>query len=133
MKNDNNVTIIVENDGNKPGFNIYLSFSGVKELLMHHRHNGLLYLLLKDGMSVGELRRWKPVDVSGARGSRRRMKGRRKSERLDSMVRHLLKCVDAYIAERKTSETLIEADVKPAYSESQISWKSADYLTQDIA
>ena len=57
MKENRNVRIKAENNGNKNGFNIYIVFSGHKEFLMHHRHNGLLYGILKDGISISDLRR----------------------------------------------------------------------------
>ena len=88
-----NVKVIAINNGNKEGFNIFLDFSGQREFLMHHRHNGLLYNLLKDGMRTDALRRWEPV----CHGRNKRVRGKR----LESMVMHLLAVVDDYIEERE--------------------------------
>jgi hypothetical protein len=43
------------------GLDIYLDISGNKHYLTTRRPNGLLYLLLKDGKTIGELRRTKPA------------------------------------------------------------------------
>ena len=64
MKNTTrNVRIYAENLGSRHGFNIYLDFSGQREFLMYHRHNGLTYDVLKDGMSLGELYRLDPYSL----------------------------------------------------------------------
>ena len=84
----NNIRVIAEDYGNDPGFLIYIDFSGQRECLMYHRRNGLLYKELKDGMSLGAMKRWKP-DYS-----------RRSSTKLERMMEHLNKVVDEYLAER---------------------------------
>ena len=94
MKNfTRNVRITAINNGGADGFNIYLDFSGQREFLMHHRHNGLLYALLKDGIRADELRRWAPI---AGRGSR----SRATADKIRGMVDHLLLVVDDYAAER---------------------------------
>jgi hypothetical protein len=43
------------------GLDIYLDISGKKcFLIKHRRSNGLMYQMLKDGMSIAELRKVKP-------------------------------------------------------------------------
>ena len=94
MKNfTRNVRITAINNGGADGFNIYLDFSGQREFLMHHRHNGLLYALLKDGIRVDKLRRWTP---SVGRGSR----SRAIADKIRGIVDHLLLVVDDYATER---------------------------------
>lgn len=84
-----NVRVFAQNREGRTGFNIYLDFSGQREFLFTHRHNGLLYNLLKDGVRTDDLRRWTP---------RRNTPSCR---RLQGMVSHLLAVVDAYAAERE--------------------------------
>lgn len=61
--NSNN-RIFAENSGNSSGFDIWLELSGERHYLMHHRHNAMMYVLLKDGISLGELARWKPQNAA---------------------------------------------------------------------
>ena len=87
-----NVRIIAANNGSRTGFNIYLDYSGHREFLVYHRHNGLLYNLLKDGIWADTLRRQVPRNGGG----KKRIRGRR----FRGMVSHLLDVVDAYDDER---------------------------------
>ncbi len=61
--NSNN-RILVENSGNRSGFDIWLDLSGERHYLMHHRHNAMMYVLIKDGISLGELARWRPENAA---------------------------------------------------------------------
>lgn len=98
MKNSNrNIRILAENNGTQDGFNVFLDFSGRREYLTYHRHNGLLYALLKDGVALDDMRRWKPARM--VRGSRRR--SRVNAGRVHSMVSHLLNVVDDYLLDRE--------------------------------
>ena len=96
MKRNNNIRIIAENRNGERGFNIYLDFSGKREYLMGHRHNGLLYDFLKDGLSVNEMKRWKPTGNVRMRNRSRGIS----SMRLQNMVEHLILVVDEYMLER---------------------------------
>ena len=87
--NQNNVKVIAENNGNNPGFLIFIDFSGHRECLMHHRHSGLLYNELKDGMNLGEMKRWKANHSKW-----------RSSTKLERMMDHLNKVVDEYLTEK---------------------------------
>ena len=65
-------------------FDIYLEFSGQREWLMSHRHNGYLFKLLERGISLGDLRRF---------GGRREQ----------SRVQYLLRVIDEYLEEEKSA------------------------------
>ena len=96
MKNGaRNVRIIAVNAAGKQGFDIFLDFSGQREYLMSHRHNGPLYSMLCDGAPLDEVRRWRP-----AAGRRLCAVNRRHSETLHNSVRHLLLVVDDYLLEQ---------------------------------
>ncbi len=69
-----NTIIYAENcQDNMPGFNIYLNASGQKRFLTYHRHNAPLYLLLKDGMKVKDLKTWSPSPDNSRRRYRREL------------------------------------------------------------
>lgn len=96
-----NVSIAAVNNGKEHGFHIYLDFSGQREYLTYHRHNGLLYGLLKDEIRVDALRRWTPS------AKRHVSKSLTSDKRLRSMVKHLLEVVDDYIREREAERAAI--------------------------
>ena len=89
-----NIRIFAENSGN--GFNIYIEFSGQREYLMFHRHNALLYDILKDGITVNDIRRWKPSMFC-----RKKLRRKSVSEKLYNMLKHLLLVIDDYLIERE--------------------------------
>ena len=99
--NQRNIKVFAVNDGNNPGFSIILEFSGQREFLLHHKHNGLLYNLLKDGIRLEELRRHKPKGSSSLSPYYHGIQ-RSRSTKLNSMVSHLLTVIDTYIEERIT-------------------------------
>ena len=92
--NVRNLRIIAENNAGKDGFNIILEFSGQREYLMTHRHNGLLYNYLKDGVDVADVRRLTPgkigKDVTGKYGA----------GQLYEKVHYLVAVIDSYMLER---------------------------------
>lgn len=103
MKSINsNIRLIAVNRDCRPGFNIYLEFSGQREYLMSHRHNGILYNMLKDGVRLADLQR--------LRGNKKlssnfyRIYGDYRGNVLDSMVFHLLNVVDGYMVEKFADE-----------------------------
>ena len=99
--NTNN-RIFAENSGNSSGFDIWLDLSGERHYLMHHRHNAMMYVLLKDGISLGELARWKPENVAIVR----RYFGGVSIRQIDKMtnsVSNVLKTARKYLDE--TQET----------------------------
>ena len=97
-KSNRNIRVLAVNAGRKSGFHIFLEFSGQQEYLMTHRHNALLFRLLKDGMALDDIRRWRPSHLyRGKTGAVRRGSG---SVCLDNMVRHLILVIDAYLLDR---------------------------------
>ena len=88
-KTYNNIRVIAENKDYKPGFIIYIDFSGQREYLMDHRENRLLFKELKGGMNLGELKRWKTSRSY-----------RKSAIKLERMMSHLNRVVDSYLAER---------------------------------
>ena len=90
-----NLRIFAENNEGKDGFHIILEFSGQREYLMSHRHNGLLYNYLKDGVDMADVRRLTPgkigKDVAGKDGA----------GRLYEKVHHLVAVIDSYMIERE--------------------------------
>lgn len=95
--NTRNVTVYAVNDCRNSGYDIYIAFSGRGEFLMHHRHNGLLYAILKDGIHVDDLKRinYKAMlkNVGSRQGNRQRI------TRLDLAIRHLRRVIDEYMME----------------------------------
>lgn len=64
-------------------FDIYLDFSGQREWLMMHRHNGAIFNILKDGIQLSELRRFTGRDRK--------------------LVRYLLTVIDEYLEDLKSA------------------------------
>lgn len=96
MKKTNKIRVVAVNNGRESGFNIYLDYSGRREYLTCHRHNELLYGLLKDGIGLDEMRRWKPQSHGRYTGLRYRV---RRSNQLHNSVNHLLHVIDSYMLE----------------------------------
>ena len=94
-KSNRNIRVFAINNGNRDGFNIYLDYSGQREYLTYHRHNGLLYDLLKKGVAVDDIRRWSPANLGCFRV------GRSGSARLYEVVGHLVSVIDDYMVERE--------------------------------
>lgn len=105
--NSNNC-ILAENTENSSGFDIWLDLSGKRYYLMHYRHNAMMYVLLKDGISLGELARWKPENAAIVK----RYFGGLSKRQIDKMINsvaHVRKTADAYLAEiQETGSTLQE-------------------------
>ena len=102
LSNTNN-RILAENNENSSGFDIWLDFSGERHYLMHHRHNAMMYILLKDGISLGELARWRSENAAIVK----RYFGGLSIRQIDKMtnsVVHVLKTVDAYLAEMQDTD-----------------------------
>ena len=95
-----NIKVIAINKGNEAGFNIFIDFSGQKELLMSHRHNGLLYKYLKDGICLTDLKFMKPSKYICLCGFSRR-NSKVAFTRIDSMIRHINNVVNNYIIEKE--------------------------------
>ena len=80
----NKATVIAVNNDKHGGFDIYMDFSGQREYLMWHRHNGLLYGMLKDGIRVSEIQRIAQIKRD-----------------YRTVLRYLLTVIDEYMAERE--------------------------------
>ena len=61
---------------------------------MHHRHNGLLFKALENGVAVDDVRYWKP----GRPGMVHT--GRHGASKLYGMMSHLADVIDEYMDER---------------------------------
>ena len=94
-RGNRNIRVLAENNGDKDGFNIFLDFSGQREYLMYHRHNGQLYTMLKDGVIVDDARRWKPSKIHSRRARRNG------SAELYDTVNYLISVIDDYLLERE--------------------------------
>ena len=68
----------------KKGIDIYLDISGKEYYLKTHRSNGKIWLKLKDGPSLGELRRFKP-------------KKGKAEQKYYHYISHILKVADDFI------------------------------------
>lgn len=96
-KNNRNTRIIAINNGTKNGFNIFIDFSGQREFIMFHRHNGILFNALKDGISLNDIHLINFRDKSTPyrdRGQKRRMAT---SERA---LKHLVCVIEDYLTYR---------------------------------
>jgi len=82
MKNLNQIKLRAENGAH--GLDIYLLISGQSHYITTKRPHGMLWNMLKDGATIGELKRAKS-------------NGSRNGDRFHQNLRHLLKVVDEYI------------------------------------
>lgn len=94
---ENNICLFAENCENTGGFNVYLDFSGQKEYLMWHRHNGVLYEIMKDGVNLNYIRRNKPHKICMAHGFEYYGNN---SSKLENTINHLLAVVNEYLEEK---------------------------------
>ena len=99
MNDVKNIKLYAQNIDGKDGFNIYINFSGQREFLMYHRHNGLIYNFLKDGVRLDELYRGNSLKVYKSHSKDRRRKHSH-SARIDSSLKHILMVADDYIEHR---------------------------------
>ncbi len=95
-KSNRNIRVLAENNNGRSGFSIYLDFSGQREYLMHHRYNGLLYAMLKDGVAIEDVYRLGLTEI------RNRGFGRKNSVRLCERVCYLSAVINEYLQERET-------------------------------
>ena len=82
MKNQNQLRLCAKNGAN--GLDVYLLISGQAHYVTTKRPHGMLWTRLKDGATIGELKRM-------------RSNGSRKSDHYHRSLQHLLKVVDEYI------------------------------------
>ena len=91
-----NVRVYAVNRNSEEGFNVYLDFSGQREYVVSRRHNGILYEILKDGISLERLKRTKPHQLYTEYGFH--FSGRN-SAKLESQIKHLVEVLEEYIDE----------------------------------
>lgn len=73
------IRVIAANNYKKGGFDIYLDFSGRREYLMRHRHNGVIYNMIGNGVRLEDLKR--------------------KTGREKRALKYLLEVIDEYLEE----------------------------------
>ena len=94
-----NILVFAENNGNQSGFNVYLEFSGQREYLFTHRHNGAMFRLLKDGIRLDDLQRGiQENNISIPLGSKANSIATRQ---IMNSMRHMMVVIDDYIADRE--------------------------------
>lgn len=99
MKNaERNIKVVAENNENKQGFNIYLDCSGQREFIVWHRHNEVLYNVLKDGVVLRDLNRKKPIKLFQDQYGYGK---RRITAKFDNMMNHLRLVINDYITYRE--------------------------------
>ena len=106
-KMNRNVKLVAEGTHNQDWFDIYIDFSGRREYLMPHRQNGMLFSILKDGVTIGELERSmqkmvSEMSLSGRRylkgGINPRLKCRKnQSRKLENSIAHLVLVANEYM------------------------------------
>ncbi len=94
-----NIMVYAEKNGNRPGFNVYLAFSGQREYLYTHRYNQLMFRLMKDGIRLDDLkRRVQDLDYQGLFPRRGRFDA---VDQLHRSMCYLMTMIDEYIAEKE--------------------------------
>lgn len=104
--NSNN-RIFAENSVNSSGFDIWLELSGERHYLMHHRHNAMTYVLLKDGISLRELARWKPENAAIVKQYFGDV-SIRQIDKMTNSVAHVLKTANEYLIEMQETGSTIQ-------------------------
>ena len=96
MKNEyNKIKVIAVNNKAKSGFDIYLEFSGRREYLMPHRHNAILYNILKNGISLRELKSGRPYKICS------RVQAGHTAVKHEGNLAHIIRTVDWYLEDSR--------------------------------
>lgn len=93
-----NIKIIAIQPNDHKDFFIYLDFSGQREFVMAHRHNGILYKILRDGIFVDDFKR---LNLSQLNSIIKGPNSKRRSESAKSVINHLEKVIDSFLDERE--------------------------------
>ena len=93
MKKYRNYRVIAYPNEKTGGFDLYLSIHGKHEYVSSHRRNGMLFLLLKDGMALSDLKRIRIMDLK----RRFNIYSRTTLYKLENSLVHLLEVIDEYI------------------------------------
>ena len=94
-----NILVIAENNGAHEGFNVFLEFSGQREYLFTHRHNGVMFNLLKDGIRLDDLHRGIQMNSIPVPFDRR--SGHAASRLVMKSMRYMMVVIDDYITDRE--------------------------------
>jgi len=92
-----NLKVFAESQEGMAGYNIYVSFSGMREFVAWHRRNGMLYEILKDGIDYNELKRMNFRARGGAFKYKAKQKNKQKTNYCEKSVKYLLNVVDDYL------------------------------------
>ena len=98
-KEFNNVIILAENEEYETGFNIYIVFSGKKEYLLTHRHQGDIYKLLSPGITLSELKRNNPRQLFIKHRIRKNVLGKSINS-----LNHIISIIDWYIKDLEAAD-----------------------------
>lgn len=94
-----NILVFAENNGNESGFNIYLEFSGQREYLVTHRHNGAMFSMLKNGIRLDDMQRGvQEMNIPSLCGRR---SGIVPTKQLRNSMRYLMVVIDDFITDRE--------------------------------
>ena len=94
-----NILVFAENNGNQHGFNVYLVFSGKREYLFTHRHNGPMFSMLKDGVRLDDIQRGvREMNIPTLCGRKSNVAVTKKFR---NSMRYLLVVIDEYIIDRE--------------------------------
>ncbi len=93
MKNHRNCRVIAYSNEKTGGFDLYLNIHGRQEYVSSHRKNGLIFLLLKDGIALSDLKRIRIMDLK----RRYNIYSRTTLYKLERSLVHLLDVIDEYI------------------------------------
>lgn len=94
-----NILVFAENNGTSRGFNIYLDFSGQREYLLTHRHNGAIFKILENGIRLPDLERGiRDMNMQLLSGRRSRIT---LTNQLQKNLSFLLTVIDEYITDRE--------------------------------
>lgn len=94
---EKNIRVVAQNCNDVNGFNIYLELSGRREYIMWHRHDGILFNVLKDGVYLNTLKREKPHKLFGSK--RIAIQKRRICSSYDKKIKRIIKILDEYVSE----------------------------------
>ena len=94
-----NIMVYAENNGNQSGFNIFLEFSGQREYLVTHRHNGAMYKVLKNGVRLDDMQRGiQEMSMSSLCGRHSSIAA---TNQLRNSMQYLMVVIDEYISDRE--------------------------------
>lgn len=94
-----NILVVAENNRCQQGFDVYLVFSGQREYLFTHRHNGAMYCALQNGIRLADLQR--SVREMDLQSIYKRRNGIVITKQLRNSMRYLLVIIDEYIENKE--------------------------------